>query len=135
MNKKIIILFSIIFSFFVLSCNNSSDAYTSASQIPKEVKESRGLSNYIGDWNVKFANNDSFVIKINSEDDIVYNNLKVSSIKDLGNDNYKITIEADKVFSSVLKFKSNEDGTIEDDNSVLGLYQKNNMLIFIFCYM
>ena len=83
------------------------------------------MTNYIGEWNVKFSNNDSFVIEINSKDDIVYNNLKVSSIKDLGNDNYKITVEAGKVFSAVLKFKSDKDGTIEDDNSGIGIISKN----------
>ena len=48
-----------------------------------------------------------------------------ASIKDLGNDNYKITVEAGKVFSAVLKFKSDKDGIIEDDNSGIGIISKN----------
>ena len=62
MSKKITIVLSILFSFFVLRCSNSSDGSTSASQKPEEIKPSKGITNYIGDWNASFANNKSFIL-------------------------------------------------------------------------
>ncbi|WP_028328680.1 hypothetical protein [Brachyspira alvinipulli] len=124
MSKKITIILSILFSFFVLSCGNSSDAYTSASQKTKEVNPSKGITNYIGDWNASFANNNSFDINIKSESDMMYNNLKVSSVEDLGNDKYKMNIESDKPFSVSIKFQSDTEGTIEDDSHGIGTILK-----------
>lgn len=124
MSKKIIIILSILFSFFVLSCGSSSDGSTSASQAPKEVKPSKGITNYIGDWNASFANNNSFDINIKSESDMMYNNLKVLSVEDLGNDKYKMNIESDKPFSVSVKFKSDTEGTIEDDAHGIGTMLK-----------
>ena len=124
MSKKITIVISILFSFFVLSCGNSSDGSTSASQKPEEIKPSKGITNYIGDWNASFANNKSFDINIKSESDMMYNNLKVSSIEDLGNDKYKMNIESDKPFSVSVKFQSDTEGTIEDDSHGIGTISK-----------
>ncbi len=76
-------------------------------------------------WKVTFANNNSFDILIEIQDNIPYNNLKASSIEDLGNDRYKMKIIPDKEFSVTLKFSLDAEGTVEDDNAGVGVLTKN----------
>lgn len=119
---------TIIFSIFlisIISCNANSDGTTSASSKYKEVpRESKGLTNFTGIWNAKFPNNESSIVIENGEN-ILYNDFKASSIEDLGNDRYKMTISADKTFSVTLKFKSGTEGTVEDDNLGIGTLTKS----------
>ena len=120
---------TIIFSIFlisIISCNANSDGTTSASAKYKEApRESKGLTNFLGIWQAKFPNKESSII-VESEENILYNDLKASSVEDLGNDRYKMTISSDKPFSATLKFKSNTEGTIEDDNLGIGTLTKND---------
>ncbi|ADG71245.1 hypothetical protein [Brachyspira murdochii] len=116
----------ILFNILLISCNASNDGTTSASSKYIEPKrESKGITNYIGNWKAKFANNSSFNIVVENAENILYNNLKSSSIKDLGNDRYKIDIISDKAFSVTMKFKSDTEGTIEDDNLGIGILTKD----------
>lgn len=128
MSKKSAAYISILFllSLFVLNCGNR-DATTSASQTPKEIKESKGLTNYTGTWKAMFPNS-NYDINIDSEGKIIidnYNNAETSEIKDLGNDNYSINVKSDKNFTVTLKFKSDTNGNIEDDNLGIGTLIKN----------
>lgn len=123
MIKKIALFY--LFLFALISCNANSDGTTSASSAAVEPpRESKGLTNFIGIWNAKFPNNESSIVIENGEN-ILYNDLKASSIEDLGNDRYKMSISADKTFSVTLKFKSDTEGTVEDDNLGIGTLSKS----------
>ncbi|WP_295158884.1 hypothetical protein [uncultured Brachyspira sp.] len=123
MIKKTVI-FS-IFLLFIVSCNADNNSTTSASSQYKEIpRASIGLTNFLGIWQAKFSNNESSVV-IESSENILYNDLKALSVEDLGNDRYKMTVSSDKTFSVILKFKSDTEGTIEDDNLGIGTLIKD----------
>ncbi|WP_300370118.1 hypothetical protein [Brachyspira sp.] len=123
MLKKILI--SVFFIMYIVSCNSNTDGTTSASEKYKEPpRESVGLSNFIGIWHAKFPNNECSII-IESEENLFYNDIKVSDIDDLGNDRYKMNIKSDKTFSATLKFTSDSEGTVEDDNFGIGTLLKD----------
>ncbi|PTY39341.1 hypothetical protein [Brachyspira hampsonii] len=123
MIKKIAVLY--LFLLFLISCNADSDAYTSASSKYKEApRESKGLTNFTGIWQAKFPNNNCSII-VESTGNVLYNDFLASYIEDLGNDRYKMNISADKNFSITLKFKSDTEGTVEDDNFGIGVLTKS----------
>ena len=123
MIKKIALFY--LFLFALISCNANSDGSTSASAKYKEApRESKGLTNFTGIWQAKFPNNESSIVIENGEN-ILYNDFKASSIEDLGNDRYKMSISADKTFSVTLKFKLDTEGTVEDDNLGIGTLVKS----------
>lgn len=118
-------LISVFFIMCIVSCNSNTDGTTSASEKYKEApRESAGLSNFIGIWKAEFPNNECSII-IESEEDVLYNDIKVLNIEDLGNDRYKMNIKSDKTFSATLKFKSDSEGTVEDDNFGIGTLLKD----------
>ncbi|CRF31370.1 hypothetical protein BRSU_0055 [Brachyspira suanatina] len=114
-----------LFLLVLVSCNANSDGTTSASAAAKEPpRESKGLTNFTGIWQAKFPNNESSIV-IENRENILYNDFKASSIEDLGNDRYKMSISGDKTFSITLKFKSDTEGTVEDDNLGIGTLTKS----------
>ncbi|ACN84451.1 hypothetical protein OFR22_03850 [Brachyspira hyodysenteriae] len=123
MIKKIALLH--LFLLLLISCNANSDGTTSASSAAAEPpRESKGLTNFIGIWQAKFPNNDCN-ITIESTGNVLYNDFLASSIEDLGNDRYKMSVSSDKTFSVTLKFKSDTEGTVEDDNLGIGTLTKS----------
>ena len=123
MIKKIAVLY--LFLLALISCNPSSDSTTSASAAAKEPpRESKGLTNFTGIWQAKFPNN-SCNVTIDNTGNVLYNDFLASSIEDLGNDRYKMSISSDKPFYITLKFKSDNEGTVEDDNLGIGTLTKS----------
>lgn len=122
MRIKVVILS--LFLLYLISCNASSDGTSSASSSAEPSRESKGLNTYIGIWQAQFPNNDKVNIIVESEENVLYNDLKALNIEDLGNDKYKMNIPSDNAFSIILKFKSDTEGTIEDDNLGIGVLKK-----------